>query len=130
MNKLESKKAAEIMAAYAAGAAIQMRIGNGDWIDLNENPSWNWHTIEYRLKPDPIFVPYGTIKEFLDAQKEHGPFVWFSSTVYNMPKTVIELDGKVIATFDTPAYESMSMDKLVNYRWQDGSVCGNRVHKE
>lgn len=119
-----------ILNAYKEGKTIQYSemIPNApkEWMDLNTPPFWNFEDYEYRIKPKETVEPYQNIQEFLDAMKKHGPMVFFSKTVSNMPLTCIEYsEGRILVEFQTPAYTSMKLEDLVKYKWQDKTPCGN-----
>ena len=49
---MDTKEKIKVMQAYAEGKPIQVReIGDADWEDTN-CPIWNWHLLEYRIKPN------------------------------------------------------------------------------
>lgn len=77
------------------------------------------------IKPElPKYVPYGSAEEFLEAQKEHGPYLYRSETklAYYMP-TMIDNNGIYIHT--VYYYNYCSYNDLVNkFCWQDGTPCG------
>ena len=60
----------QIMYAYERGEKIQFLNRYNAWEDT-DNPTWNWFTYDYRIKPKE-YVPFETIKEFLNAQSIHG----------------------------------------------------------
>lgn len=59
MNRDETRKATEVMLAYADGKTIQWRLraSNHAWSETlgadDNSPSWNWFHSEYRIKPEP-----------------------------------------------------------------------------
>lgn len=73
------------------------------------------------------YRPYASIKEFLQAQKEHGPYLYMNkeNPTYVIPTSVI--NGGVEFT---RLGESVSCGwKLLfdNFTWQDGTSCGKEV---
>src|SRR5690554_6622520 len=49
MNEEQTLKAIEVMQAFAEGKKIQYNNGYG-WVVV-KNPSWDWLSIDYRVKP-------------------------------------------------------------------------------
>lgn len=56
MDINETKAALEVMQAFVNGRAVQSTPfrTNGWRIDLT--PSWDWHGMEYRIKPEPKII--------------------------------------------------------------------------
>ena len=51
MTREETRKAAEIMLAYAEGAEIEHAFqSHNAWGDALPSPSWSWATFDYRIK--------------------------------------------------------------------------------
>lgn len=109
-----------IMEAAKEGKKIQIRdVGSFDWFDIDTLPIWNWREYDYRVKPEPKVRPYENAKEFLDAMKEHGPFITRDDEVYKMALTVF--DDR--ANYETTFVEYEYLIEL-GYKWQDGTPCG------
>lgn len=107
-----------VMQAYLDGKEIQYRTHSNEiWYDA-ENPAWDWSNHEYRIKPENKLVPYDCANEFLEAMKEHGPYIKDNNGVFKLPLVV----GKatVVVGEDLPTYGELAK----NYWWQDGSPCG------
>lgn len=62
------------MQAYVEGKQIQYK-DDEVWIDI-ENPDWDWHNWEYRIKPEPKYRPFANAQECLEEMKKHQPFGW------------------------------------------------------
>jgi hypothetical protein len=59
MTPEETRRAAEVMLAWADGKKIQIRHKSClSWNDLNhgENFDWDWHEYEFRIKPGPKVI--------------------------------------------------------------------------
>ena len=52
MNREETKKAIEVMQAYADGAEIEVCGGMNEWTPAI-TPTWKWLGKKYRIKPKP-----------------------------------------------------------------------------
>lgn len=115
----------KIVTAHKEGHTIERQPrGTELWEVCNPNGCWNFRDYNYRIQPKEEYRPFETAQEFLDEQKKHGPYVWFSENVFNIPKTICKLDNKICFEFDTIAYQSLNADQLLKYKWQDGTVCG------
>lgn len=58
MTPTQLKEAAQVMLAAAEGKQVQyMPRSTGQWVPVgwaeNRSPSWDWHTHDYRIKPEP-----------------------------------------------------------------------------
>lgn len=116
----------DVMQAYLDGKPIQIRNRAvvSEWTDLEvKEPSWNWNTYVYRVKPGSKLRPYKNAEEFLQAQKDHGPyFVWEEFQYHVFPNVILNY-GMLFHDEDfRPA--SFTYEQIINYRWQDGTPCG------
>lgn len=108
-----------VMTAYKEGKTIQCaHLGLDDWEDW-EIPGWNWSKFDYRVKSGPKVRPYENAREFVDAMKEHGPYITRDDKLYRIALTV--LDDRV--NFETTFAEYGGLIEL-GYKWQDGTPCG------
>lgn len=64
----------KVMQAYVEGKQIQYK-DDEVWINI-ENPDWDWHNWEYRIKPEPKYRPFKNAQECLEEMKKHQPFGW------------------------------------------------------
>lgn len=71
MTRENAKKQAEVMLAYAEGKDIQVMDCFGTWEDA-ANPLFDWSSRQYRIKPEPDFVPYKDAYEFMKALISHS----------------------------------------------------------
>lgn len=64
------KKQAEVMMAYAEGKPIQVKdvCSYGPWEDA-VNPLFDWSSRQYRIKPEPNYVP---AYKFMEALMTHS----------------------------------------------------------
>lgn len=56
MTKDETRKAAEVMAAWCDGKVVDWRrLGDKTWCELTSTalPCWDWSSNEYRIQPEP-----------------------------------------------------------------------------
>jgi len=87
------------------------------WYDCKE-PDWNWDVYDYRIKPEPKYVPYENAEEFLRAQKKHGLYVILGG-VYKLASFVTD-DSIMFSDLQTIDFDYL-LDK---FKWQDGTPCG------
>lgn len=82
MTREESKKAAEVMLAYAAGKKIEYRVRGGEeWrpISESETPQFGWNSKEYRIKPEITYRPFKDKEECWAEMQKHQPFGWVNT---------------------------------------------------
>lgn len=113
---MELKEMIAVMQAAQEGKKIECRrLTSENWIELI-HPHWDWEDCEYRVKPETKVRPYANAKEFLEAKKEHGPYV-YQNGVYDIVSQIHNY-GVMIDKAD------VSYRKLLEYQWQDGTPCG------
>lgn len=124
------KEKIEIMSAYANGADIEVRyMVDDEWLEYHgtEKPTWNWAEFDYRIKakqPEKKFVPYDNADEFLQAQKEHGPYINMFG-IYHMPSIVKEHS---IYFYGYRCSTEYSFSELCSSNlWQDGTRIGKEI---
>ena len=64
----------KVMQAYIEGKQIQYK-DDEVWIDI-ENPDWDWHNWEYRVKPEPNYRPFKNAEECWQEMQKQQPFGW------------------------------------------------------
>lgn len=76
MTREETRKAAEVMLAYADGKDLQIcGQGSNKWADV-VIPVFNWELNLYRIKPEPTYHPFKNADECFEEMKKHEPFGW------------------------------------------------------
>lgn len=119
----EAKHFSDIFKAAAAGKHTQYKVKNGkSWKDLPDLPLDTWKLVdinlyEFRIKPEPKYRPYVNTEEFLNAQKEHGPYI-LNGNIYIIP-VCIHPAGIGFSTKD----DLKSYQRMMDYKWQDGHPC-------
>ena len=126
----------EVMQAYERGEQIEFCYNDENikvWENTNGEPLWNWGDTDYRVKPEPKYVPFGTAEEFLAAQRKHGEGV-ISIDNDGTLKThdlSITLDGMVYEHGEDQwacTYLGDLEDLLLdNYQFADGTPCGKDI---
>ena len=64
----------KVMQAYVEGKQIQYK-DDEVWIDIDD-PDWDWHNWEYRIKPEPNYRPFRDSEECWQEMQKHRPFGW------------------------------------------------------
>lgn len=90
MDRNQAKEFYPILQAFAEGKVIEVRtdpnvVGKGledmnDWTEMNEIEHWN--NIQYRVKPEPTYLPFKDAKECWQEMLKHQPvgFIKFKDT--------------------------------------------------
>lgn len=122
MTKEEAKYFSEILKAYSEGKTIQCQYTNGMWFDMSGEPNFDNAITRYRIKPEPKYRPYNSAEEFLNAQKEHGPYLQRERySGFRTPVFVCNTSIRFSDNFD----EYTKYEELLEWcKWQDGTPCG------
>ena len=64
----------KVMQAYVEGKQIQYK-DDEVWIDIDD-PDWDWHNWEYRIKPEHNYRPFKNAEECWQEMQNHRPFGW------------------------------------------------------
>ena len=76
MTREETRKAAEVMLAYADGKDLQIcGQGSNKWTDV-VIPVFNWELNSYRIKPEPTYRPFKNADECWAEMRKHEPLGW------------------------------------------------------
>ena len=87
MTREEAKEFFPIMQAFAEGKVIECRTKpsalSKSWQDMNEWTEMKeiefWNNIEYRVKPEPRYLPFKDVKECWHEMQKHQPIGWIKS---------------------------------------------------
>ena len=116
----------KVMRAYRDGAVIEYidkHVSDDIW-EICDNPQWNWRDFNYRIKKQPKYRPYKNTLEFLQAQKEHGPYLCMNNEKYTyiIPTSVVigGVEFTQLGESITYGWELLFED----FTWQDGTPCG------
>ena len=96
MTREESKKAADVMLAYAEGKKIEYRVRGGDeWCPSNElgTPLFDWNSTEYRIAQEPTYRPFKNAKECWAEMLKHQPFGWVIDKNTMVHHTIVALNS-------------------------------------
>lgn len=133
MTREEAKEAAKVMLAFAEGVEIQYsHKGQNNWLNwINESsPSFDWQTFDYRIKKEPKYRPFKTLKECWNEMLKHQPFGWIKDAskhinIIGLSETDVELSpDEVDMDFDI-VKNSISFDYMFNsFVFADGTPFG------
>lgn len=128
MTVEKTKEYNSILQAFIDGKELEWRAkGTSSWNRVC-NPSWDFSTVEYRIREEPKLRPYDNQEEFLKARKEHGPYLYWKNGYLDTPVRIVP-EGIVLLDH----YKSLSAkattdiffwSNLLEYKWQDGTPCG------
>ena len=136
MDRNQAKEFYPFLQAFAEGSVIECRtkpsvikgsdIPN-DWTEMKEIEFWN--NIEYRVKPEPRYLPFKDAEECWQEMQKHQPFGWVklkdTESGYYMLKGIAS--QVVIGFNETPfSYKKVFED----YTFADELTFGIKVEKE
>ena len=137
MTREESKAFYPILQAFAEGKVIECRTKpsalSKSWQDMNEWTEMKeiefWNNIEYRVKPEPRYLPFKDAEECWQEMQKHQPFGWVklkdTESGYYMLKGIAS--QVVIGFNETPfSYKKVFED----YTFADELTFGIKVEKE
>lgn len=129
-----TKEMIEVMQAYLRGEKIEYRCGYKDWLECRI-PIWDWNNLDYRVKPKTKtktktkYLPFETVEEFLEAQREHGAIIKMIDDD-RLLSAFVRHDGSVLFILPKSICEKLliNVDNLFGkYEFADGIPCGKEV---
>ena len=114
----------KVMQAYVEGKQIQYK-DDEVWIDIDD-PDWDWHNWEYRIKPEPNYRPFRDVEECWQEMQKHRPFGW----IKNKNNGHYAMITKVNADFDKKhiAISGINIwtlsETMCDYTFADGEPFG------
>lgn len=122
-----TKEMAEVMLAFDRGEQIQFYDTIGKrWIDVINEPNWNWSLHDYRIKPETNFVPFETPAEFLAAQEQHGCEVT-SKSIWNHFNCYVNAVGFVLC-INNDIHMTYTLSEIFEkFIFMDSTPCGKEV---
>ena len=114
----------KVMQAYVEGKQIQYK-DDEVWIDIDD-PDWDWHNWEYRIKPEPNYRPFRDSEECWQEMQKHRPFCW----IKNKNNGHYAMITKVNADFDKKhiAISGINIwtlsETMCDYTFADGEPFG------
>lgn len=128
---MTTKEMIEVMQAFIDGETIEVKYNDDPDSEYNitKLPDWDWERLVYRIKPKEKYRPYNCIEEFLQAQKEHGPYIRNLTLPahYYLPAEVFfdindDNDFTVVFT-DRIDITNKTLANKEEWQWQDGTPC-------
>ena len=117
----------KVMQAYVEGKQIQYK-DDEVWIDIDD-PDWDWHNWEYRIKPEPNYRPFRDSEECWQEMQKHRPFCWIKNKNnghYSMiTKVNADFDKKHIAISGINIW-TLS-ETMCDYTFADGEPFGINI---
>ena len=116
-----------LMQAYVDGKQIQYK-DDEVWIDIDD-PDWDWHNWEYRIKPEPNYRPFRDVEECWQEMQKHRPFGW----IKNKNNGHYAMITKVNADFDKKhiAISGINIwtlsETMCDYTFADGEPFGINI---
>lgn len=102
---MTTEEMVKVMKAYTKGEPIEckMILGEDNWGDVIDNPSWDWLNYEYRIKPETDesgYRQYENINEMLEniskrlvaIQHPVFPGVWLQRTDFDVQEMIAGID--------------------------------------
>ena len=120
----------KVMQAYVEGKQIQYK-DDEVWIDIDD-PDWDWHNWEYRIKPEPNYRPFRDSEECWQEMLNHRPFGWIKDKEdghYAMVTTVDVVEGEKYIAISGNNLWSFD-DTMNNYTFSDGTPFGINIEEE
>lgn len=126
MTREESKKAAEVMMAYAEGKDIEFKAyGDEQWKTFRHGKDrflcFNFDKFEYRIKEEPTYRPFKNAKECWTEMHKHSDFGWIVNGIYYQGIDSVTNNSIYIGTLN----ESCTYKKALNeFTFVDGTPFG------
>lgn len=115
-----------VMQAFKDGKKIECKFRrlDGDTWDVAVKPHWNWEELDYRVKPEPKYVPYGSVSEIDRSKWVRGKKEY--PGVLRLISMIDTFTNKVYIT----EYQWLYMDDFFNrFEYEDGTPCGKLVEE-
>ena len=107
-----------VMQAFKDGKKIEFMC-NGKWEGTNK-PLWNWDSLNYRVKPEPKYVPYDTVDE---VEKDK----WIMKKGSNCIDKITSIDRRDNTVYFN-GWENLQ-HLFEKYTYEDGTPCGKLVEE-
>lgn len=113
----------KVLQAFKEGKKIEVREktlhDDQQWKEMI-NPYWAFETYDYRVKPEPEYVPYTSV---LEVSRDKWVKEERSSVLSKI--TALDLDDAICVRVE---YDWVSLkDLFENYTYEDGTPCGKKV---
>lgn len=127
---MTTKEKIEVMKAYEDGKTIQAYdLEQNKWVNCH-NPTWNWDTLDYRIKPEPTYRLYKDTAEMIEDFKKRFnakvppyamPMIWVKYKDIKDCRLITGFMSKTVVLVDS----AFGMFNLFDgFTYLDGSPCG------
>ena len=127
MTREQVKEMLPVLQSFADGKTIESRCIKGDkslWYD-DEDPSFD-NDFEYRLKPEPKYLPFKDAEECWVEMQKHQPFGWLKSKKDGYYSFITMLNYR----FRLNGYDGWRFDDVINkFTFADGVPFGVKVEE-
>ena len=112
-----------VMQAFKDGKKVECRmIGYDDW-EETDDVQWNWALFDYRVKPEPEYVPYDWVFEVNRSKwvrNKNYPGVLRPITMIDTIKNAVHITGC--------GWNNLE-EFFKRYEYEDGTPCGKLVEE-
>ena len=123
MERKNTKELLPVITAFAEGKQVQF-FNDGVWNDV-PYPSFNEESHLYRVKPEPRYRPFNTIKECWQEMQKHQPFGWIKckkEEEYHNIVSIYQQSKDLKAIIDTCGYTFSEL--FDEFTFTDNSLFG------
>ena len=124
MNRKEAAELLPIIQAFAEGKVIQSRhikSGSSLWYEV-ETPNFDNNDFEYRIKPEPKYIPFKNAEECLAEMQKHRLFGWVKNQ--GLYRNIANVMSCSITFADNEARDVNYEQAFKNYTFADGTPFG------
>ena len=94
MTREEAKELLPIIKAFAEGKAIQFRIGDNKWRDMDK-PFFGECPSNYRIKPEPKYRPFKNREECWNEMLKHQSCGWVKNDVGDIFNIIVMFNNNI-----------------------------------
>lgn len=138
MDRNQAKEFYSILQAFAEGRVIECRTKPSsvkgtsvpnDWTEINEIEYRD--NVEYRVKPEPKYLPFKDAKECRAEMLKHQPFGWLISQNGEVNSLIISIDneGLVIGDRNNGVMGFVTATDFFKIKFADGTPFGVKVEE-
>lgn len=129
MTRKEAKDLLPIIQAFAEEKVIQSRhikSGSSLWYEV-ETPNFDNNDFEYRIKPEPKYIPFKNAEECLAEMQKHQLFGWVKNQ--GLYRNIANVMICSITFADNEARDVNYEQAFKNYTFADGTPFGVKVEE-
>lgn len=129
MTREDAKQLLPIIQAFAEEKVIQSRhikSGSSLWYEV-ETPNFDNNDFEYRIKPEPKYIPFKNAEECLAEMQKHQLFGWVKNQ--GLYRNIANVMICSITFADNEARDVNYEQAFKNYTFADGTPFGVKVEE-